>query len=306
MLSILPAHIVSSSFCFISSLVITYQVIKRPNKVRFSVLGYSILTLPASIVSTLSLEGIVSQRANSLVYLVSTFIMCITHFFMVLDVGYRLRMGEANWRHPLVLCGAAFSACTNTLLLAEIIILGINSSGTEEYPLKGAFIAGVICAIVAGSCVFTYTFMPLLYWREKRINEGHSRTTAIGIWFFFIQNLWYCIYGVLYVWFFVMNSWNYFSTLLAIDYALRFVENLLYTWPPPKIVIDYLSSKLPSTSINLSTRKSGTNIMSSEQYNVEENIEYDNAKDLTDIDHRPPSEHTVHSSYGSKVTIVTR
>lgn len=181
MLSILPAHIVSSSFCFISSLVITYQVIKRPNKVRFSVLGYSILTLPASIVSTLSLEGIVSQRANSLVYLVSTFIMCITHFFMVLDVGYRLRMGEANWRHPLVLCGAAFSACTNTLLLAEIIILGINSSGTEEYPLKGAFIAGVICAIVAGSCVFTYTFMPLLYWREKRINEGHSRTTAIGV-----------------------------------------------------------------------------------------------------------------------------
>lgn len=46
--------------------------------------------------------------------------------------------------------------------------------------------------------------------------------------------------------------------------------------------------------------------MSSEQYNVEENIEYDNPKDLTDIDHRPPSEHTVHSSYGSKVTIVTR
>ncbi|GAN04635.1 hypothetical protein MAM1_0069d04096 [Mucor ambiguus] len=190
--------------------------------------------------------------------------MCITHFFMVLDVGYRLRMGEADWRHPLVLCGIAFSVCTNTLLLAEIIILAINSSGTEEYPLKGAFIAGVICAIFGGSCVFTYTFMPLLYWREKRINEGHSRTTALGV-----------------------------------DYALRFVENLLYTWPPPKTVIDYLSSKLPSTSINLSTRKSGTNIMSSEQYNVEENVEYNNAKDLTDIDNRPPSEHTAHSVYGT-------
>jgi len=181
MLSILPAHITSTVFCFISSLLIAYQVIKRPNKLRFSILGYSIFTLPASIISTLSLEGLVSQRANSLVYLVSTLLMCITHFFMVLDVGYRLRAGDAPWKHPLVLCGIAFSACTSILLLAEIIILAINSSGTEEYPLKGAFIAGVICAIIADSCVFTYTFMPLLYWREKRVNEGHSRTTALGV-----------------------------------------------------------------------------------------------------------------------------
>lgn len=181
MLSILPPHIASSAFCFVSSVLIAYQVIIRPNKLRFSILGYSIFTLPASIINTLSLEGIVSQRANSLVYLVSTLLMCITHFFMVLDVGYRLRMGEANWKHPLVLCGIAFSICTSVLLLAEIIILAINSSGKEEYALKGAFIAGVVAAIIADSCVFTYTFKPLLYWKEKRVNEGHSRTTALGV-----------------------------------------------------------------------------------------------------------------------------
>lgn len=102
-----------------------------------------------------------------------------------------------------------------------------------------------------------------------------------------------------------MNSWSYFNTLLAMDYVLRFIENLLYTWPPPRAAIDYLSSKLPSTSMNLSTRKSG-NVMSSEQYNVEANVEYDNKIDLTNLETRAPSEHTVHSSYGSKVTIVTK
>lgn len=181
MLSILPAHIASSTFCFISSLLIAYQVIMRPNKVRFSILGYSIVTLPASIISTLCLEGIVSQRINSMVYLISTLLMCVTHAFMVLDVGYRLRIEKPTRMHPLVFWGIVFLTFTSLLLLTEIILLALNLHGTDEYPLKGAFIAGVICAFVADSCVFTYAFTPLLYWKDNRVDEGHSKTTALGV-----------------------------------------------------------------------------------------------------------------------------
>lgn len=57
-----------------------------------------------------------------------------------------------------------------------------------------------------------------------------------------------------------MNSWDYFTTLLGFDYALRFIENLLYTWPPPKKLIDYLSIKLSSTSIQLRYMYSGKEV----------------------------------------------
>lgn len=90
--------------------------------------------------------------------------------------------------------------------------------------------------------------------------------------------------------------------MLALDYALRFIENLLYTWPPPIYVIDYFSSKLPNTAISLSTRgdspHKSNQVMSSERYNKEPNIEY------SDIEN-PNTTASVHSTYGSKVTIMT-
>lgn len=115
-----------------------------------------------------------------------------------------------------------------------------------------------------------------------------------------IQNIWYMIYAVLYIWFFAMNSWNSFSTLLSIDYVLRFVENLLYTWPPPRNVIGYLSSKLPGSSIHLSTRKSTSQGISSERYNMQEDVEIQREdRELEKTD-------TQHSNFGSKVTIITK
>lgn len=84
-----------------------------------------------------------------------------------------------------------------------------------------------------------------------------------------------------------MNSWNYFSTLLAFDYVLRFIENLLYTWPPPSKLIDYLSIKLSSTSIQMK-------YMSSEQYN--------NTTDIENVE--PYSKDNI--TYDSRVTIVNK
>lgn len=184
MKSILPAHIVSSVFCFVSSLLIAYQVIRHPNKVRLSILGYSIFTLPASIINTLTVEGgIISPRANSLVYLVSTLLMGATHFFMMLDVGYRLRTGsdEKVWKHPLVIVGIVFLSFTGILLLAQIIILAVNKGGSEEYPLKGCFITGVVCCIIGDSSIFTFTFLPLMSWRKTRSNHAQQKTTALGV-----------------------------------------------------------------------------------------------------------------------------
>lgn len=183
MKSVLPAHIASSAFCFIASLLIAFQVIRHPNKVRISILGYSIFTLPASIINTLAIEGIIPNRTNSLVYLVSTFLMGVTHFFMMLDVGYRLRAGsdEKVWRHPLVIIGIIFLSITGILLLVEIIVLAVNKNELEEYPVKGCFIAGVVCCIIGDSSIFTFTFLPLMSWRKSRSDHNQQKTTALGV-----------------------------------------------------------------------------------------------------------------------------
>ncbi|KAG2229925.1 hypothetical protein INT48_008306 [Thamnidium elegans] len=303
MSSELPGHIVSTTFCAIASILIAYQVFKHPNKLRIFILVYSILTLPASVIATLQIEGYVSYRTNSMVYLISTLLMTVIHFFMLLDVGYRLRRGDGDWKHYLVVVGIVFLTITCILLFVQIIIMAVNHDGEQHFPLQGAFIAGVVAALIGDSSVFTYTFMPLIYWKKNRVNDGYSRTTALGIWFYLIQNIWYFLYGVIYIWFFVMNTWDAFPTLLALDYALRFIENLLYTWPPPKWAIDYLSAKLPNTSVQLSTRKTGesstaNHAMSSERYNKEDDVEYGNSPS------KYPTVPDQHSTFGSEVTII--
>jgi hypothetical protein len=140
-----------------------------------------------------------------------------------------------------------------------------------------------------------------------------------------IQNIWYTLYGVLYIWFFIANTWTHLHTLLALDYVFRFIENLIFTWPAPKFAIDFLSSKLPtSTSIGLSTsRKIGYSnsqqVMSSERYNKEERIEYNSSgsgnNQLNTIAKNSSSAaleddqrltRTANGAYDSRVTIVTR
>ncbi|KAI8976010.1 hypothetical protein BDB01DRAFT_728228 [Pilobolus umbonatus] len=243
---------------------------------------------------------------------------------MLLDVGYRLRVGEANFKHPLVTIGVIFEVATLALLLTEAALLikmdDPSAPDFNPYPLKWAFIVGVVVALISDCAVFTFTFLPLIYWKKNRTNEGHSRTTAIGIWFFVIQNVWYMFYGALYIWFFIGNTWDNLTMLLLIDYCLRFVENLMYTWPPPVKVINYLSTQLPSTSIQLSnTRRSGQNssaydhtsikILSSEQYNKEMKTEYSPHEQEDKLGLPKKSAHSVISEehanpYASNVTII--
>lgn len=178
----LIGHIISSTFCAIASILITYQVVRHPNKLRLSILFYSAITLPASIICTLRIADIVSDRVNSLTYLVSTLLMAGTHCFMLLDVGRRLRTEhETSWKNPLVITGLIFLGITGALLLTEISILAVNKSGHESFPLKGCFIAGVVACIIGDSAIFTFTFQPLIYLKERRVTEGQSTTTALGV-----------------------------------------------------------------------------------------------------------------------------
>ncbi|KAI7890083.1 uncharacterized protein EV154DRAFT_422630 [Mucor mucedo] len=214
---------------------------------------------------------------------------------MLFDVAHRLRVDGKSWKHPLVIVAIIFSSLACMILLVQIFMLGINHK--IDFPAKWMFISGVVVAMLGDGSMFTYTFKPLIYWRKNRMNEGYSRTTALGIWYYMIQNIWYVCFGAVYVWFFIKNSWDYFPTMLAMDYALRFIENLLYTWPPPACFIDYVTSLLPSNSIHLSTRAEGSHVMSSERYNKEATVEYG--------DTIKPAAASTNSTYGSKVTIMT-
>lgn len=191
---ILPGHIASSSFCVLMTLLVLFQVCRNPNKLRLSILGYSILAFPPSIVNTLHVQGIISARTNSMVYLIATLIMTFAHFFMMLEVGYRLRIGEGNWKDPLVTIGMVFLGISCILLLVQIGILAVNSDGLQQHPIKGCFIAGVICSIIGHTSVFTYTFTPLIYWKKNRTNEGLSRVTALGVCCFFTNTIHRIIY----------------------------------------------------------------------------------------------------------------
>lgn len=176
-----PAHLASSIFCFIASVLTAYQAYKHPKKLRLIILGYSVLTLPASIVTTLHVEGYVSSKSNSLVYLISTFLMMVVHFFMLFDVAHRLRLDGANMKHPLVIIALLFLSLACIDLIAQIILLAINADHKAAFPAKWMFVLGVVVAILGDGSMFTYTFIPLVYWRENQINEEYSRTTALGV-----------------------------------------------------------------------------------------------------------------------------
>jgi hypothetical protein len=99
--------------------------------------------------------------------------------------------------------------------------------------------------------------------------------------------------------------------MLGFDYALRYVEIVIYTWPPPKWVIASMTSRLPNSAMSTGKKSSNNtssptnNAMSSERYNKEENVEYgtDGCELTVRSEQRSVNSH---NEYGSKVTIVTR
>ncbi|KAI8388056.1 uncharacterized protein BYT42DRAFT_482594, partial [Radiomyces spectabilis] len=145
------------------------------------------------------------------------------------------------WKHFLVIIGMIFLVGSCICLIVQIILLSVHH---EPFPRRPVFITGVCFAIICDGSTFTYTFSSLIHWRANRINEGQSRTTALGAWYMIIQFIWYSIYGVLYIWFFAANSWTYFNAMLVFDYVLRFLLCLMYTWPPPNRPIDFMTRKL--------------------------------------------------------------
>ncbi|EIE85496.1 hypothetical protein RO3G_10206 [Rhizopus delemar RA 99-880] len=198
------------------------------------------------------------------------------------------------WRHPLVLIGTIFLLLTLAALMAQIVAIAPQTVFSEDRVLLVCFVIGLICAILADVAAFTYTFLPLIEWKkEKRSTEGLSKTTALGIWFFVTQCTFYIIQVVLYIWFISSSNWDYFTTLLAIDYVIRYIQYLFYIWPPPQYLIDYLGTKLFSASVHSSveiidrpTNKCNT-FLSSERYTKATHVDYESRVD--DVENRMPS-----------------
>ncbi|KAI9489598.1 hypothetical protein BDB00DRAFT_770390 [Zychaea mexicana] len=158
-----------------------------------------------------------------------------------------------SWLRYLAYISIFFLVTVFVFLIVQIVILLIHEE--RDYSIWWMFVLGVCLAIAGQFAAYSYAFMPLIRWKKnKRTQEAHSRTTAYGIWFLSIQSLWYSLYGVLYFWFFGVNTWDQFTNMLAVDYPMRFLLCLIFTFSPPSWIIDCMSSHLSShNQANLNT-----------------------------------------------------
>ncbi|KAI8141719.1 hypothetical protein BJV82DRAFT_160385 [Fennellomyces sp. T-0311] len=177
-------------------------------------------------------------------------IMVAMNHYITLDIGYKMQV-RASWLKYLALGSWTTVVAVLAILVVQIVFVLVQQD--REFTIRWMFIFGVCMAIVGACCAFFFSFWPLIRWRKNRTQEAHSRTTAYGIWYLSIDGIWYSLYGVLYVWFFAVNTWDQFNNMLAADYTMRFVLCLMFTWPPPKWIIDCVSSQLSSQGNNLQT-----------------------------------------------------
>ncbi|KAI7856721.1 hypothetical protein BDC45DRAFT_502144 [Circinella umbellata] len=251
-----PGFIISSALCFIATLIVIIQAISNPKKLRYLIVCYAIFTLPSAIVNNLTAEGILRQRWNTLCYLLSTSLMLSLNYYMTLDIGFKMQVRK-TWLRYLFYISVLLLITVIVLLIIQIALL--LSHTEREYTIRWMFILGVCLAIGGQFSAFLYAFLPLIRWKKHRTQEAHSRTTAYGIWFLAIQSMWYSLYGVLYFWFFAVNTWDQFQNMLACDYPMRFVLCLMFTFSPPAWIIDCMSSQLSSHHrSNLHTTHGGT------------------------------------------------
>ncbi|KAI8381401.1 uncharacterized protein BYT42DRAFT_566389 [Radiomyces spectabilis] len=286
-------------FCLLSTVLIAYPVIRYPKKLRTFIACFSLSTLPACVVNTLTQEGILADRWNSLTYLVSTLLMFLMHFWMLLDLAHRIRYSEACWRHWLVRLALAGLLLASTSLLLEI---GFMFARNEDFPVKSAFITGVFFAIVSDGAIFNYTFLPLIRLGKNRTEDYHSKTTALGLWFMVIQGIWFTLYGALYLWFIISNTWSFFRIMLAFDYVFRFILCLMFTWPPPKRIIQYMTSHLSTSAAEESTNRGSRKTTASCSHNMSSERYNHNADEELAIK-EPPNSHSI-DPYASDVAIL--
>jgi hypothetical protein len=155
-----------------------YKTISQPRKIRYVLLTFSLLTLPASTVTILSYMDKVAMHWNSFAYLLSTLFMLGLHFWLSLDIGKHLRVGGIEWKHPLVLIGAAGLGGSMTCITVQLIVLLIRN---DAYPIRPTFITGVCLAIFCDGATFIYSFSSLVHLKQRRFHEGQSRTTSLGV-----------------------------------------------------------------------------------------------------------------------------
>lgn len=170
--------IASGALEAVFTFLIAIKTFRQPRKVRIVLLSFGLLTLPASVVNILSYSSIVSSHWNSFAYLTSTLFMLVLHFWLNLDVGKHLRIGGVNYKCPYVVGGAVALVGSILCLSTQLVILLVRD---DRNPMRPAFITGVVMAIFCDGATYIYSFSALVNLRGKRIHEGQSRTTAIGV-----------------------------------------------------------------------------------------------------------------------------
>ncbi|KAI9478729.1 MAG: hypothetical protein EXX96DRAFT_572017 [Benjaminiella poitrasii] len=234
-------YITSGALEAAALLLIALKTYRQPKKIRYILMLFGMINLPASIINIISYFQFVDSHWNVFAYIMSTLFMLAQHFWLNLDIGKHLRIiNGILWKHPLVLIGTFALAGSIICLVTEIIILLIRN---DPYPVDGAFITGVCLSILCDGTTYLYSFSPLIYLKKNRHYENQSRITSIGVWYLLIQMIWYILFGILYIWFFC-QTWESFTVLLVVDYSLRIILCLMFTWAPPNFIIEIMKANL--------------------------------------------------------------
>jgi hypothetical protein len=160
------------------SVLFAIKTFCQPRKVRYVMLIFSLVSLIASLINTLTHLNVIISHWNAFAYLISTLFMLVVHFWLNLDIGKHLRVGGIDWKHPLVLAAAAGLGGSMACLATQVIILLIRN---DPFPIRAAFITGVCLAIFCDSAAYIYSFSCLVHLKKHRIHEGQSKTTSLGV-----------------------------------------------------------------------------------------------------------------------------
>ncbi|RUS15517.1 hypothetical protein BC937DRAFT_92358 [Endogone sp. FLAS-F59071] len=186
----------STVFCLVSCLVVTYVTVTSFNYLRLSLLFIAFVQLVITIANLLRSYDRVSRHNYFDFTRICDLIFADVLVMLMLSVAGGFYSVLKHFR--VWYWGCIVSAAAGTLF--AVLGTALADPGVEKELSDISY--GIILVTVAAT--FLYTLFPLL--RTKREKYGDSKAFAVGIWYFFNLTVILLIYIGLFVWEIISNT----------------------------------------------------------------------------------------------------